>query len=688
MWAVAAQYDVCVDELALQGCIVRIENRYGATHGTGFVAAPGWVLTNAHVVAGLAEVVVRPEVSPERTFQGRVVVASDPPTDTAQPLWPFPDVAVIEVVEFTDPVCALVDNRPLTLTADLAKGLVGWGYPQRGDESRPLGDPAHVSVIGPGPAAAPYWRVGDDWVGHGMSGAPVVSLDRGAVVGMLVATLDHRAQAGGWFTPLADLPGSSLVGPELAEQLRTIIDSSRREIQGRSARWSSVIKVVDVEGYTLKKSPGPFQRGQFSSPAELLLAQNMVVDYLFYDEEIDATVAWATGPEPVAVAGIVGSGGSGKSRFALELADRLEQMGWTTAELRDLDRDAAVALRRAPVPRLIVVDYADSDWAEVEQFLKGLLHGASSTAPARVVLLSRELRQQADWGGQRTRYASRDPRVQRLVTHRHPIETATRALSLADRRDLFTAALPKLAHAWGIDPAPAAAEIDLSDPQYATALAVSFAALDTVLSVEAPVPDRPGPQNPADRILEHEARYWRQTAPGGATADQLALSIALATLFGGHTHQADLEPLIIAAGIPQGMTATALATWAATFYSHDTATQIQPLRPDRLGERLIEQALLAGPTSPLENLFPVATNTQCAHAIEVLARGATNSPILHQHLVRALGNLLPNLIERVVTTTKHGPQVLDKPLAAALIDVLAGPLGQAILHLDNPQTDP
>lgn len=57
---------------------------------------------------------------------------------------------------------------------------------------------------------------------------------------------------------------------------------------------------------------------------------------------------------------MTGAGGSGKSRFAHELTLRLSAHGWTCALLNDLDEETAHLLSVSPVPRLIVIDYAEN----------------------------------------------------------------------------------------------------------------------------------------------------------------------------------------------------------------------------------------------------------------------------------------------------------------------------------------
>ena len=84
--------------------IVRIHLIDGSIRGTGFVVAPGLVLTNAHVVAGQQDVLVAPAERVESTSPARVLAASPPPDARAggSTLWPFPDLAVLAADAFAD----------------------------------------------------------------------------------------------------------------------------------------------------------------------------------------------------------------------------------------------------------------------------------------------------------------------------------------------------------------------------------------------------------------------------------------------------------------------------------------------------------------------------------------------------------------------------------------------------------
>ncbi|TFC20919.1 MarP family serine protease [Cryobacterium glucosi] len=149
--------------------------------GSGFVIAPGRVLTNAHVVAGVSEPVVE---SADGTARAGNVVYFDPAAD----------LAVIAV--------AGLDAEPLGLGADLATGslAVSDGYPYGGPfETGPAEvvavAPAVVGdIYGDNPTSRSIYTLAAD-IQHGESGGPLLNQD-GKVVGVVFAKSTVTANIG------------------------------------------------------------------------------------------------------------------------------------------------------------------------------------------------------------------------------------------------------------------------------------------------------------------------------------------------------------------------------------------------------------------------------------------------------------------------------------------------------------
>ncbi|CAH0267805.1 Serine protease Rv3671c [Arthrobacter sp. Bi26] len=149
--------------------------------GTGFVVAPGRVVTNAHVVAGVDEPVV--ETPGGRALPGRVVYF-----DSQH------DLAVVAVDGLR--------SEPLALAADLPSGSAAAfaGYPHGGPfQSKPATVQDIATVLVPdiyGNNASPedVYRIAGD-VQPGNSGGPLLTMD-GQVAGVVFAKATTESSLG------------------------------------------------------------------------------------------------------------------------------------------------------------------------------------------------------------------------------------------------------------------------------------------------------------------------------------------------------------------------------------------------------------------------------------------------------------------------------------------------------------
>jgi S1-C subfamily serine protease len=149
--------------------------------GTGFVVAPGRVVTNAHVVAGVDEPVV--ETPGGRALPGRVVYF-----DSQH------DLAVVAVDGLR--------SEPLALAADLPSGSAAAfaGYPHGGPfQSKPATVQDIATVLVPdiyGKNASPedVYRIAGD-VQPGNSGGPLLTMD-GQVAGVVFAKATTESSLG------------------------------------------------------------------------------------------------------------------------------------------------------------------------------------------------------------------------------------------------------------------------------------------------------------------------------------------------------------------------------------------------------------------------------------------------------------------------------------------------------------
>ncbi|MFE1895138.1 hypothetical protein [Streptomyces yangpuensis] len=240
----------------------------------------------------------------------------------------------------------------------------------------------------------------------------------------------------------------------------------------------------------------PFRPAQTSESAlRLVRAEYRLTPFLPCDEMavLDDLCAGLAPAGPTGVTVLSGRGGAGKTRLALELADRLIPRGWRAGVLRERIDDplALGSLAAGGAPLMVVVDYAD---ARVEQTTALLRAVRDRTAPTAVVLVSRAT--QGDWLEHVTGSLTGDGHPYTLteirLPHAHP------ASGEVYRRTFVTVS--------GRPPASA-------PPVPAPAWATVWTTLDLVLlgwlagTGARRLPDTPHALY--EQVLNHESRYWR-----------------------------------------------------------------------------------------------------------------------------------------------------------------------------------
>ncbi|MFF3691019.1 phosphopantetheine-binding protein [Streptomyces sp. NPDC002187] len=671
-----------MDTRELRRHVVRIVDGSGATLGTGFFVTHGRVLTAAHVVAAEREVVViaDPEVH-DRPFNAVVLARSADPAGAA--LWPFPDLAVLRLGPGPvpdHPCVPLAAEDPGTETECHA-----WGFARREYGLTPVGSPASFrfeGVEGDG-----YFRLKAGQASPGLSGAPLLCPSRRAVVGVVTASRNVESDLGGWAAPVAALlRGGPGVPGELAALGRELVTLNEQAVLAGRAAWHRVLPVRAEEARGALEQPwAPFSRGPRTSPADLLRADFGVVPFAFRDTVLDTFTTWCEGSEDLAIAQIAAPGGAGKTRFALELAARLAGRGWVSGLwTRARPHDRILSL---PLPRLLVIDYAEAvDTESLCTLLEALHAQATPLSPVRVLMLTR-----GDGASARAPLGRLDedaPAVLRAVVDRaREVTEAEWALTIAQRRELYARAVTAFAAAWGTaPPAPGSSRPDLSTQAYARPLDVLFEAHDTVLSGGAGAQDSPGGP-PLDRTLSHERRYWRTTAPAlaGVGVPQRRRCVAAVTLAGAADARQAHD--LIAAALP-GIGVDdrqLLVDWLADAYSGPGL--LNPLRPDRLGERLLAEELDeeerhagTGRTPLVRAALALPSDDQVIHALETLARLAASVPATCPGIASAFAGELHRLVQRAEDAFSG---TLRRPgrsaFVSGLLRCLTGPVSAALL---------
>ncbi|WP_326687992.1 MULTISPECIES: trypsin-like peptidase domain-containing protein [unclassified Streptomyces] len=208
--------------------------------GSGFLVAPGWVLTCAHVVGKGAAAVWRGEraigitIGDEEVHSGELAFGLPLPEDPLTPPspWPFPDLALVRVPGAEDADCLWLSDRSALTPAEI--GLYGW-------MPGPVkGEPMFFSGGGTatGGSAGPVMLSGGQLT-EGCSGGPVVDVRRGAVIG--VSKGKGRQQGSGLATPVTALRKLCDTGPRGARVLHEVLTAHDRHhlkrYHGLGASW-------------------------------------------------------------------------------------------------------------------------------------------------------------------------------------------------------------------------------------------------------------------------------------------------------------------------------------------------------------------------------------------------------------------------------------------------------------------
>lgn len=190
---------------ALVRCSGRVEQHDGTTwapRGTAFFVSDRELLTCAHVVRPGRETRVV-WLSAIGRCELPVAFLRYPDRDPVDP-YPLPDVATLRVREDTK----LPPHGVAHLgSEDAGDDLWAVGYTDEYAKRQMLGHPCRFRNVGPAEAsdAEPeggVWRITGDRVKGGMSGAPLLDLNTGKVVGIVKRTQDDVRGFGAWFTPM------------------------------------------------------------------------------------------------------------------------------------------------------------------------------------------------------------------------------------------------------------------------------------------------------------------------------------------------------------------------------------------------------------------------------------------------------------------------------------------------------
>jgi len=181
----------------------------------------------------------------------------------------------------------------------------------------------------------------------------------------------------------------------------------------------------------------------------LLYAQARAIPVFGRQETLDRLEVWANSGSAISLRVIVGGAGSGKTRLAMELCDRLTDAGWDAGFLTSAESKRFLAQQNLATwgwsrPTFVVIDYAAARAASLNTWLAELAsHPGSNDKPLRMLFLERHADpnlgwwQQAFGSGGSSAYA-----IQGLLDPPEPVKLLP--LAPPQRRQILDAMLKKL----------------------------------------------------------------------------------------------------------------------------------------------------------------------------------------------------------------------------------------------------
>jgi Tetratricopeptide repeat len=440
---------------------------------------------------------------------------------------------------------------------------------------------------------------------------------------------------------------------------------------------------IDIVSVELAGLVGPVHRrraGRFS-PASLLRAEAEIVPFRGRNAELADLTRWCTSADEIGVRLLTGPGGQGKTRLAHELVRRCAEMGWVAGFLardppgQQLD---LYPFADTAIPVLLVVDYAETRSDQLSR-LVSTAWGAADIPPVRMLLLARSAGEWWDHFRRNHPEALSAPEVSALpALDGDP----------ASRREAFAHAITAFAHALttveaGADWEQIASHVspprDLNAAQFGSPLRLQMSALLSLLQ-SGPDPvatsDARSPAEPLEQqVLDHEQRYWEQTAADHALTlhpATLSYAVTTASLLGASN---ETQALATLSRVP-GLRGTdedrriAVARWLRDLYPPADGRYWGPLQPDLLAEHQVVSQLVVSPDladACLRDLDDV----RAVEALTVLARACAHHPEAHGLITTAVRGDLAGLGVSLALAAVQTGAVLGQILADVTADAEA-----------------
>lgn len=669
----------------LRCCVVRIDDTHRGFRGTGFFVAHGVVVTAAHVLHGCTDVRL---VWGEKTLGVASVDARPALDEVGDPgRYPLPDLAVMHLGDNVPdhPVVRLATELPIAGADADDLHVAAFTCGEHAADAITFSGIATTYEAPVGEGAFTLLKLRDGQVLTGYSGAPLLNLRTGDVVGVVESTRGTQTALGGFGVPVRAL-GDAF--PALLEQNvaacaadRRWADAAEAEAVAHAMRRGVRARLpLDAPTVDIPWSP------EHDSAADALRPRRALVPFTGRRELLEDIARWRDSAEPVSVWFVTGARGFGKTRLAVEACRQAQAAGWTAGLLSS---DAAgEEFGEWPGRLFVAVDYAET---RAPELVARLLTDAMPRSPRRLRLLLLVRRDVP----RRTLEAELNPNRNEIVAallRRGSYVLLSGRDQAIDRLALLDAGTTTFGTAAPVPTRrrPTLGAAHFGRPLYVL-VAAYLAARDGGIDVDALSED----DLLRSLLDEHEAGYWmRWTTRRGMTfdaADQRR-AVALATLLGAQ----DEDEALAVVGLLPSVSADperrlAIARWLACLYNPAGIREpltIWPLEPDRLAEVLVGDVLREQPAL-LQAALDTASDGQLARLLTVVARVAATDDALRAHARDILNPRLLNLFQRAFTadgtllvalaaaTGAVRPAAGAREVADALPDVL--PVGLRLL---------
>ncbi len=367
----------------------------------------------------------------------------------------------------------------------------------------------------------------------------------------------------------------------------------------------------------------------------------------------------------------------GKTRLALELCRTMATRGWVSGFYRPTGDQAVANLAALPAPRLVVVDYAETDPDGALALITALADQLPTRSTrVRIVLVIRRGEPVAMFGRRQTRAALLVESAKvltvghgRMASNSHSAGTQ---FGLEERTRLYDSAVEAF-NSSGVQ------RPNLAEDVYATPLFVLLAAVLTDKGLgdggvglsRADILDRV--------LMREEETHWNDSPE--QSSDVTCRAVAILTLLGANSESEFVQYLVGAEPWASDRAgATRVALWSRRLY--DGYLWANPLEPDLLGERLVATHV---PVAFLSVVFKLPPSRALARALTLISRIAHEDEAWTEAVRPLLVGELSRLAADAVIQERSG-SVDDNPLSAALTLALeAIPVGEYAVLAELPQ---